>query len=700
MVAWNCGDEMVLRQFGIIKANGEREEKAMRENGIRKMAALLLAAVLCTSLCTGFAAEAEEISEGAEDRTDQIEAGLETEDTDAGQEKDGNGQERKDQEAELSEKTEQKMSSRASAFGLSDPDTGSNIKTWDCVWFGSYPQSEVTSSDSIYSTLQSAGGWDSKNEISMDGNRYRRTGTTVNDYRYFKYERIKWRVLKINENEALLLSDVALDVQQYNIVGGEITWEKSTIRSWLNGYNGSANQQGKDYSGENFIDSAFIPEEQSAIQNGTVQTPATGNVTIETQDKIFLLSASEACDTSYGFASECDTNDEARKCKSSAYAQAMGIYSNDGVCNWHLRTPGYDSDTYYDCKNISYVTDGYVQSGGGSIHGSERGVRAALNVNLSSNQWSKAGTVNSDGTTDEIPPEENNDGDGEDNDKDDEDEDSGNSGSNSGVTIQISGISLSGISKKIAAGKKITLTAKVSPSNATNQLLAWKSNNTKVATVSNKGIVSIKKNTGGKTVTITAAATDGSGKKATYKITSMKGVVKKAKLSGISRKIAAGKKMKLTAKVTASKGANKKLSYKSGNTKVATVSSKGIVTIKKNTGGKTVTITAAATDGSGKKATYKITSMKGVVKKVTISGKKTRTLKAGKILKLKAKVKASNSREANKRLKWTSSNKKYATVSSTGKVKTKKAGKGKTVKITAAATDGSNKKATVNIKLK
>ena len=61
---------------------------------------------------------------------------------------------------------------------------------------------------------------------------------------------------------------------------------------------------------------------------------------------------------------------------------------------------------------------------------------------------------------------------------------------------------------------------------------------------------------------------------------------------------------------------------------------------------KEVTITAKAADGSGKKAVYTITGMKGVVKKVTIYGKKT--VKAGKSIKLKAKVKAT--KKANTRL--------------------------------------------------
>lgn len=87
--------------------------------------------------------------------------------------------------------------------------------------------------------------------------------------------------------------------------------------------------------------------------------------------------------------------------------------------------------------------------------------------------------------------------------------------------------------------------------------------------------------------------------------------------------------------------------------------------------------------------------MKGVVKRVAISGKTS--VKAGKTLKLKAKVTAS--KKANKKIKWTSSNKKYASVSSSGTVKAYKAGKGKKVKITAAATDGSGKKKVVTVRI-
>ena len=167
------------------------------------------------------------------------------------------------------------------------------------------------------------------------------------------------------------------------------------------------------------------------------------------------------------------------------------------------------------------------------------------------------------------------------------------------------------------------------------------------------------------------------------------------KISGISNKIAAGKKIALKANISPANATNKTLVWTSSNPKAATVNANGIVTMKKGSGGKKVTITAKAADGSGKKAVYTITGMKGVVKKVTISGKKT--VKAGKSIKLKAKVKAT--KKANTRLFWKSSNQKFATVKN-GKVKAKKNAKGKKVKITAMATDGSGKKKSVTIKIR
>ena len=172
--------------------------------------------------------------------------------------------------------------------------------------------------------------------------------------------------------------------------------------------------------------------------------------------------------------------------------------------------------------------------------------------------------------------------------------------------IKVKKIKIAGISKQIAAGKKVKLKATVTPKAAANRTVKWKSSNKKYATVNSKGVVTVKKAGIGKKVTITATAKDGSGKKATYRIKIMKKAVKKITLKASKTKVTAGKKVTIKATVTPEKNVNKKLTYKSSNKKYATVNSKGVVTTKKAGKGKTVKITATATDGSGKKATIKI----------------------------------------------------------------------------------------------
>ena len=176
--------------------------------------------------------------------------------------------------------------------------------------------------------------------------------------------------------------------------------------------------------------------------------------------------------------------------------------------------------------------------------------------------------------------------------------------------IKVTKIKLTGISKQIAAGKKIKLKATVTPKTAANRAVTWKTSNKKYATVNAKGVVTMKKAGAGKTVKITATAKDGSGKKATYRIKIMKKAVKKITLKAKTTKVKAGKKVSIKAAVTPTKNVNKKLTYKTSNKKYATVNAKGVVTTKKAGKGKTVKITATATDGSGKRATIKIKILK------------------------------------------------------------------------------------------
>ena len=167
-------------------------------------------------------------------------------------------------------------------------------------------------------------------------------------------------------------------------------------------------------------------------------------------------------------------------------------------------------------------------------------------------------------------------------------------------------IRLNAISNQITAGKKVRIIAQVNPGNVMNYPLRWTSSNPRVATVSTNGFVTVNKKASGKSVLITATSVIDSSEKATFRITVMKGAVKKIKIVG-KKTIKAGKSIKLKAKVTTTKGkANKKVQWMSSNTSWATVAANGKVTAKTAGKGKKVTITAMATDGTGKKKTFKI----------------------------------------------------------------------------------------------
>lgn len=259
------------------------------------------------------------------------------------------------------------------------------------------------------------------------------------------------------------------------------------------------------------------------------------------------------------------------------------------------------------------------------------------------------------------------------------------------VSVPATSITLNASSQNLITGESFTLTATVEPAKTTDTVV-WSSSNEAVATVSDGTVTAAKAGT----TEITATA---GNVKATCTVTVSDPVYKVTDIkltAAPSRRIAAGKKVKLKASIAPSNATDKSVTWTSSNKKVATVNAKGLVTFKKNAGDKKVTITATAKDGSKKFAKITLTCMKGSVKSIKLSGKTT--VKSGKTTKLKAKVSTKNGK-ANKTVVWSSSNTKLATVDKNGKVKTVKGKKG-TVKITAKATDGSGKKATIKIKIK
>ncbi len=240
-------------------------------------------------------------------------------------------------------------------------------------------------------------------------------------------------------------------------------------------------------------------------------------------------------------------------------------------------------------------------------------------------------------------------------------------------TVDPTSINLSQTSITLEKGKTQTITATVSPSNATDKTVMWTTSNSSVATVSNGNITA----KGAGTATITAKTVN--GKTATCEVTVKNPTVDPTSinLSQTSITLEKGKTQTITATVSPSDATDKTVTWTTSNSSVATVSN-GKITAK---GAGTATITAKTVNG--KTATCKVTVKNPTINVTDIKLNTTRTwLGRGESYQLNATVSPSNA--TNKKITWTSSNNNIATVSN-GKVTAKKDG---TVTITAKTSNG------------
>ena len=180
-------------------------------------------------------------------------------------------------------------------------------------------------------------------------------------------------------------------------------------------------------------------------------------------------------------------------------------------------------------------------------------------------------------------------------------------GPTANITITVSNVAVSGVSINpttlaLTVGGSSTLTATVSPSNATNKGITFSSNNTSVATVDqNSGnVLAIAKGS----ATITATSKSDSSKKATCTVTVSDQLVTSISINPNSLSLEPGASSQLSAVVSPDNAANKSYTWSSSNTSVATVTSAGLVTAVTNG---SANIYATANDGSNVKGTCAIT---------------------------------------------------------------------------------------------
>ena len=245
--------------------------------------------------------------------------------------------------------------------------------TYDCIWFGRYPQLDESGTQELP---------------------------------------IKWRVLSVDGDDALLVADKQLAAQPYNTVlvdhyDGDTaiyrlpSWADCTMRSWLNGYGADKNVDGKSYQSDNFIDRAFTNTEKNAIK--------TTDLPNDVQDKVFLLSREDLTNKEYGFF-ETNGQDKARELAPTSYAART--WDNDGnninyKYGWWLRS---DAAVGNGLVGVSYVYLGQYDTDSKKTTiltnqiNQKYGVCPALHLDLSvldPDIWSYAGTVSTDGTEDE-----------------------------------------------------------------------------------------------------------------------------------------------------------------------------------------------------------------------------------------------------------------------------------------------------------
>ena len=262
--------------------------------------------------------------------------------------------------------------------------------------------------------------------------------------------------------------------------------------------------------------------------------------------------------------------------------------------------------------------------------------------------------------------------------------------------VSVTGVTLNKSDESIAVGETLQLTATVSPKNATNKNVSWKSGDTGIATVTQDGLVTGVK--AGET-RITVTAEDGN-KTAACSVTVTEGKEEtedKVNVTGVtvspsSAGMVVGDTLTLTAGIIPANATNKNVSWQSNDPSVASVDNTGTVTAE--AAGDAV-ITAVTEDG-GFTSSCSVTVTEKYVKVTGISiVDKGIKINAGEETTVSVVLLPDNA--TNKRLLWSSKNEGVATVSDEGVVKGIKEG---TTTITVVSEDNPKVSASVSVTVK
>lgn len=170
-------------------------------------------------------------------------------------------------------------------------------------------------------------------------------------------EPIEWRVLKIEGNELLAISEYALDSQPYNNRGGRARWNTASLRTWLS---------------TDFYNAAFGDAEKQTIITKDLENWRESNTS---DDPVTLLNCEEA--------KRLFTSHQDRMCTPTAYAIAQGARvstkfqkDKDGFynVNWWLRTHSWESNA----RGAYVANSGGVMTCGGNKDGTASNTRITV----------------------------------------------------------------------------------------------------------------------------------------------------------------------------------------------------------------------------------------------------------------------------------------------------------------------------------
>ncbi len=155
-------------------------------------------------------------------------------------------------------------------------------------------------------------------------------------------EPIGWLVLEVEGTRALVISQACLDCLPYNNSDTPVTWESSTLRTWLN---------------DSFYFAAFDETQRAGILLTTVKTPGNSGFGTQggpdTNDYLFVLSRTEV---EWYFPQDSANS----QCPVTAYAMSKGAGTLGPSVYWWTRTPGSTQSTMLvaDSQNSRVSTQG------------------------------------------------------------------------------------------------------------------------------------------------------------------------------------------------------------------------------------------------------------------------------------------------------------------------------------------------------